>query len=322
MIVTNAAGGINLSYSRGALVAIARSHQSAGANPLIGPQRRSFWAALSGHDARLRQGISAVRREEGKRLKLDSDEGVYLALARPNYETPAEIQAFRRSARISWACPRCRRCLPPAQPDARAGNFVRDQHGRGNYGQPLTTEEVFETGARVKNDFIALLKAVIPQIEAWPSELTATSSRRTLARRISHADFDHLICGEAVARKCPCGLFEFSRGRRAARHVRAHFRRMQRGKRNLWLDDLRRARGHLQSDQRGRARLRRHRGCHGYRIAHATLRSLPPINLGILRRCTGRAFEPERQIGSPRDARIVPEAVRRFLSVITRTEPN
>ena len=34
----------------------------------------------------------------------------------------------------------------------------------GITGAPLTAEEVFETGARVKNDFIALLKAVIPRI--------------------------------------------------------------------------------------------------------------------------------------------------------------
>ena len=34
----------------------------------------------------------------------------------------------------------------------------------GITGAPLTAEEVFETGARVKNDFIALLRAVIPRI--------------------------------------------------------------------------------------------------------------------------------------------------------------
>ena len=34
----------------------------------------------------------------------------------------------------------------------------------GVTGQALTAEEVFETGARVKNEFIALLKAVIPKI--------------------------------------------------------------------------------------------------------------------------------------------------------------
>jgi len=34
----------------------------------------------------------------------------------------------------------------------------------GVTGEALTAEEVFETGARVKNEFIALLKAVIPKI--------------------------------------------------------------------------------------------------------------------------------------------------------------
>jgi purine nucleoside phosphorylase len=34
----------------------------------------------------------------------------------------------------------------------------------GITGEAVTAEEVFETGARVKNDFIALLRAVIPRI--------------------------------------------------------------------------------------------------------------------------------------------------------------
>jgi len=38
-------------------------------------------------------------------------------------------------------------------------DFVRDEHGSRVTGEALTAEEVFETGARVKNEFIALLKA-------------------------------------------------------------------------------------------------------------------------------------------------------------------
>src|SRR5579862_2213251 len=95
VIVTNAAGGINLSYSRGALVALRDHINHQAANPLIGPNDDRFGPRFSdmthAYDEEFRRFVA----EEGKRLKLNLHEGVYLALRGPNYETPTEIHAFR-----------------------------------------------------------------------------------------------------------------------------------------------------------------------------------------------------------------------------------
>jgi purine-nucleoside phosphorylase len=104
--------------------------------------------------------------EEGKKLKLNLQEGVYLALAGPNYETPAEIHAFR-----TLGADLVGMSTVPEVIAARHGNLrvlgisCVTNMAAGITGAPLTAEEVFETATRVNNDFVALLRAVIPRIE-------------------------------------------------------------------------------------------------------------------------------------------------------------
>jgi purine-nucleoside phosphorylase len=103
--------------------------------------------------------------EEGKRLKLNLHEGVYLALQGPNYETPAEIHAFRTLGADLVGMSTVPEVLVARHSQIRVlGISCVTNMAAGVTGATLTAEEVFETGARVKNDFIALLKAVIPRI--------------------------------------------------------------------------------------------------------------------------------------------------------------
>jgi purine-nucleoside phosphorylase len=165
VIVTNAAGGINLSYSRGALVALRDHINYQAANPLIGPNDDRFGPRFPdmthAYDKEYRQFVA----EEGKRLKLNLHEGVYLALLGPNYETPAEIHAFRALGADLVGMSTVPEVLAARHSQMRVlGISCVTNMAAGVTGEPLTAEEVFETGARVKTDFIALLKAVIPRI--------------------------------------------------------------------------------------------------------------------------------------------------------------
>lgn len=165
VIVTNAAGGINLSYSRGALVALRDHINHQSANPLIGPNDDRFGPRFPdmthAYDKEYRQFVA----EEGKRLKLNLHEGVYLALLGPNYETPAEIHAFRTLGADLVGMSTVPEVLAARHSQMRVlGISCVTNMAAGVTGETLTAEEVFETGARVKNDFIALLKGVIPRI--------------------------------------------------------------------------------------------------------------------------------------------------------------
>jgi purine-nucleoside phosphorylase len=167
IIVTNAAGGINLNYSEGALVVLRDHINLQGANPLIGLNDDRFGSRFPdmtrAYDAEFRRFVA----EAGKKLELSLHEGVYLALAGPNYETPAEIHSFRTLGADLVGMSTVPEVLAARHGGIRVlGISCVTNMAAGITGKTLTAEEVFETGARVKHQFIALLRAIIPRIAA------------------------------------------------------------------------------------------------------------------------------------------------------------
>jgi purine-nucleoside phosphorylase len=165
VILTNAAGGINLNYSEGALVALRDHINLQGANPLIGPNDDRFGPRFPdltrAYDPDFRRFVA----EAGKKLQLHLHEGVYLALAGPNYETPAEIHAFRSLGADLVGMSTVPEVLAARHSGIRVlGISCVTNMAAGITGKTLSADEVFETGARVKTQFIALLRAVIPEI--------------------------------------------------------------------------------------------------------------------------------------------------------------
>jgi purine-nucleoside phosphorylase len=165
IILTNAAGGINLSYSEGALVALRDHINLQGTNPLIGPNDDRFGPRFPdvtrAYDPDFRRFVA----EAGKKLGQNCHEGVYLALSGPNYETPAEIHAFRSMGADLVGMSTVPEVLAARHSGIRVlGISCVTNMAAGITGATLAAEEVFETGARVKLQFIALLKAVIPKI--------------------------------------------------------------------------------------------------------------------------------------------------------------
>ena len=100
-ILTNAAGGIADGYKIGQLVLIADHINMMGWNPLVGPNEPRFafdrpncglrFCDMSeAYSKRLRQLAIQASELEGQRL----EEGIYLAVSGPSFETPAEIRAY------------------------------------------------------------------------------------------------------------------------------------------------------------------------------------------------------------------------------------
>ena len=95
LIVTNAAGGVNTSFSIGDFMLIEDHINFMGANPLTGPNLDElgprFCDMTFAYDPELRALAEKAASEQGVRLQ----KGVYLGYMGPRYETPAEIRAFR-----------------------------------------------------------------------------------------------------------------------------------------------------------------------------------------------------------------------------------
>jgi purine-nucleoside phosphorylase len=164
-IITNAAGGINTSYSQGALVVLSDHINLQGSNPLIGPNDDRFGVRFPDVTQVYWKPYRAIAREEAKRVGIEVHEGVYVAVTGPSYETPAEIRAFRTLGADVVGMSTVSEVIAAAHMGMRvlAISCVTNM-AAGILDQPLNHQEVLETGERVKGAFMQLLNAAIPRI--------------------------------------------------------------------------------------------------------------------------------------------------------------
>jgi purine-nucleoside phosphorylase len=165
VILTNAAGGINLGYSQGALVLIRDHINLQGTNPLVGPNDERFGVRFPDMTHAYSRAYREIAREEAARQSLMLHEGVYAALLGPSYETPAEIEYLRRIGADLVGMSTAAEVIAARHMGlgVLAISCVTNM-AAGILDQPLSHAEVMETGERVKNTFEALLRAVLPRI--------------------------------------------------------------------------------------------------------------------------------------------------------------
>jgi purine-nucleoside phosphorylase len=168
VILTNAAGGINPGYSRGALVVIRDHINLQGRNPLVGPNDNRFGPRFpdmtDAYDAELRR----MAAEEAKRTGIELHEGVYAAMLGPSYETPAEIRYLRTigadlvgMSTVAEVIAARHMNLP-----VLAISCVTNM-AAGMSNAKINHDEVLETGERVRGKFLTLLRAVLPRVQAY-----------------------------------------------------------------------------------------------------------------------------------------------------------
>ena len=165
VVITNAAGGINRNFKQGCLVVLRDHINLQATNPLIGPNDESFGVRFPDMTQVYWKSYQAAALQEGKRLGIDIAEGVYAALTGPSYETPAEIRYLRTIGADLVGMSTVPEVIAAAHLGIRVlGISCVTNMAAGILDQPITTEEVIETGERVKADFVALLRAVIPRM--------------------------------------------------------------------------------------------------------------------------------------------------------------
>jgi purine-nucleoside phosphorylase len=162
-VFTNAAGGINLDYRRGALVLISDHINLQGANPLVGPNDD----ALGPRFPDMSEAYSKRYREIARELDPELKEGVYAAVLGPNYETPAEIRYLRAIGADLVGMSTVPEVIAANHLGAKvlAISCVTNM-AAGIRPQKISHEEVLETGRMVRDKLIRLLKAVVPRLVA------------------------------------------------------------------------------------------------------------------------------------------------------------
>jgi purine-nucleoside phosphorylase len=165
LILTNAAGGINTSFSQGALMVIDDHINLFGTNPLVGPNDERFGPRFPDMTEVYSRRLRALGDDTAKDLKLPLEHGVYIAVHGPSYETPAEIYAFRALGADAVGMS----TVPEAIAARHMGIEVLgisciSNMAAGVLPQPLHHDEVMETTRRVRGQFGALLEGIIGRL--------------------------------------------------------------------------------------------------------------------------------------------------------------
>ncbi|HET9370786.1 MAG TPA: purine-nucleoside phosphorylase, partial [Vicinamibacterales bacterium] len=165
LLLTNAAGGINLKFGQGALMVIDDHINLLGTNPLVGANDDRFGRRFPDMSEVYSKRLRALAAEAARAIGLPIEQGVYIAVTGPSYETPAEIRAFR-----TWGADAVGMSTVPEAIVARQmgievlGISCISNMAAGILPQPLTEEEVIETTARVREQFVGLLEGILDRL--------------------------------------------------------------------------------------------------------------------------------------------------------------
>ncbi|MGA7299172.1 MAG: purine-nucleoside phosphorylase [Candidatus Sulfotelmatobacter sp.] len=165
VILTNDAGGINLNHQQGALVLIRDHINLQGSTPLVGPNDDRFGVRFPDMTHAYAKDFRALAKEEAAKLGMNLHEGVYAALLGPSYETPAEINYLRIIGADLVGMSTAFEVIAARHLGIKvlAISCVTNM-AAGILDQPLSHQEVMETGERVRSSFEALLRAVLPRM--------------------------------------------------------------------------------------------------------------------------------------------------------------
>ena len=162
LVVTNAAGGINTSFVAGDLMLISDHINFMGVNPLRGPNVEDLGVRFPDMSEAYPASLRALAKEVAGGLGLKLQEGVYLALSGPTYETPAEIRAFRTLGADAVGMSTVPEVIAASHMQIPVlGISCITNMAAGILQQKLTHQEVMDTTTRVQAQFTALVLGIL-----------------------------------------------------------------------------------------------------------------------------------------------------------------
>lgn len=165
MIVTNAAGAINTDWKPGQIMLISDHILLFRITPLTGPNDDRFGVRFPDMSTVYTPGLRELARQAARETGVHLNEGVYMYFPGPQYETPAEI----RAARILGADMAGMSTVPEVIAARHCGMRIlgfslATNMAAGILDQPLTEEEVLETGEACKESFGRLMLQLLKKL--------------------------------------------------------------------------------------------------------------------------------------------------------------
>src|SRR5512144_2689644 len=165
IVLTNAAGGIDPAYGPGTLMIIADHLNLTGRTPLLGPNADAigprFQDLTDAWSPRLRAALRAAGEAEGVAV----EEGIYVGLLGPQYETPSEVRMLRTLGADAVGMSTVLECIAARWAGLEVcGVSLVTNAGAGYRGVPLSHEEVLAAGAEAGPRLARVIRRFVSEL--------------------------------------------------------------------------------------------------------------------------------------------------------------
>ncbi len=165
LLITNAAGGINTGFQAGDIMVIEDHINFTFLNPLAGPNMDDFGARFPDMSYAYDKQLSAALKKAAQENNIEVKSGVYAMMKGPSFETPAEIKALRMMGADAVGMSSVPEIIAAAHAGVKsAAMSCITNMAAGILDQPLTHEEVMETGRVAAGRIQTLIDGFIKQL--------------------------------------------------------------------------------------------------------------------------------------------------------------
>jgi purine-nucleoside phosphorylase len=165
LVLTNAAGSLNVEFKPGTLMVISDHLNLLGDNPLRGGNDDRFGPRFPDLSAVYAPELQTMVIEEAKAMGLDLRRGIYAALSGPSYETPAEIHMVRTLGADAVGMSTVPEAIVARHMDMQVvGISCITNLAAGVSSRPIDHSQVMQIGERVRGTFTELLRRVVARL--------------------------------------------------------------------------------------------------------------------------------------------------------------
>ena len=165
VIITNAAGAVNAAYKPGDIMLISDHIKLMGASPLRGPNIQEFGPRFFDVTDMYTKSSRELAKRCAAKIGQKLQEGVYMFMPGPQYETPSEVRMIRMLGGDAVGMSTVTEALTAAHCGMKAlGLSLITNMAAGVLDQPVTSEEVDEAGAAASKSFKVFIREIVREI--------------------------------------------------------------------------------------------------------------------------------------------------------------
>ena len=165
LIITNAAGGLNTDFEKGSLMLIEDHINFTAQNPLIGANDETLGERFPDMGEIYSKDLIKLAKKVSEKLGIKLEQGVYIGVTGPSYETPSEVRMFKMLGASAVGMSTVNEAIYANYLGLKIlGISCITNFASGLSREKLTHKDVVETANKVKSDFKNLIKEIVKEL--------------------------------------------------------------------------------------------------------------------------------------------------------------